>query len=45
MEDEKKIEKKVNSPRESILILNKISELLKDICEENKKEKIYFLSN
>ena len=38
MEDEKKIEKKVKSPRESSLILKKISELLTDICEENKKE-------
>ena len=42
MEDDKKIEKKENSPRESILIFNKIIELLKDICEENKKEKNLF---
>ena len=42
MEDEKKIEKKVKSPKESSLILKKISELLTDICDENKKEKNLF---
>ena len=37
MEDEKKIEKKVNSSKEDSLILKKISDLLSDICDENKK--------
>ena len=42
MEDEKKIEKKVNSPSEGSLILNKISELLTNKFNENKKEKNLF---
>ena len=42
MEDEKKIVKKGNSPSEGSLILNKISELLTGICNENKKEKNLF---
>ena len=42
MEDEKKTEKKVKTPKETSLILKRISNLLTDICDANKKEKNLF---